>query len=767
MVGLVLVAHSDLLVRGLADVVTQVEPDIRLGLAGGTDDDQLGTSLEKVNAALAAADSGDGVVVLFDLGSAEMTAEAALEFLEDEQRRRIKVVDAPLVEGALVAASTAAGGADLETVAAALGSLARGRAEAAAGEPELERSIKAVLVNPLGLHARPAAQVVRAVRGLDASVRVERDDSGASASATSLLGLVSLGAQGGSTLKIRAGGPDAEQALTRIHRLVEEGFGESGDDRAPAETLAAAGPVAGAPGLAMAPATRIRFGEPRLAATGAADPATERERLAAARQQVRQQLHSSQRTTVDEIFAAQALVLDDPELEAATTSRLDAGASAERAWWESVTEQRDRIAALSAEVFAARAADIEDVGRRVLEALGVELATAQIPEGHIVLADDLTPAQMQALHAAGAAGAATRGGSPTAHMAIVARNLGLPLVLRLGDELDRVSDGEPIVLDADRGVIERGPSQTRQAEVRTRIQQREQDQRRKRALASTPVVRSDGQRIEIAANVASVQEAEQALRYGADGVGLLRTEFLFVGRTRLPDEDEQVEALGEIVAALRGKPAIIRTLDIGGDKSSPALDLDPQRNGFLGVRGLRLSLRRPALLLTQLRAILRVAADHPVRIMFPFVTTTGELELARQHLGRAQEGLRAGGVATGEPQGVGIMVEIPVAALNARNFLDQVDFFSVGTNDLAQYLAAAGRTVEEVAELATAAIPVIEDLIRNLCTVAAERDRWVGVCGELAGDPDVAERLVRAGVTELSMAPPAIPAVKERLLRVL
>jgi phosphocarrier protein FPr len=350
-------------------------------------------------------------------------------------------------------------------------------------------------------------------------------------------------------------------------------------------------------------------------------------------------------------------------------------------------------------------------------------------------------------------------------MAIVARNVGLPLVLRAGAEVDGIADGDIIVVDGDNGTFEVNPSSDRQQALRDQLAQQAKQQDARRAAAHAPVFRPDGRQIEVAANVASVHEAELAVSYGADAVGLLRTEFLFADRTTLPSEDEQVTVLDAILTALEGRPAIIRTLDIGGDKANAALDLDPVRNGFLGVRGIRMSLRDPELFGVQLRAVLRVAATHPVRIMLPFVTTVEEVVAAREHLARARAELDEREVAAGDPE-FGMMIEVPVTALRPEPFLEHVDFVSVGTNDLFQYLTAAGRTVEEVSALAGAARPALDDLIATICRAADDAGRWVGVCGEIAAEPDTAARLVELGVTELSMAPAAIPSVKERLRKV-
>jgi phosphoenolpyruvate-protein phosphotransferase/dihydroxyacetone kinase phosphotransfer subunit len=767
-VGLVLVSHSRDLVRGLRDLVAQMEPDVPVGIAGGTEDGDLGTSLDLINAALDDADEGGGAVILFDLGSAEMTAESALEFLDDERRDRFALVDAPLVEGALAAAGSAGGDGTLDDVASAARSA--GRAAGAAKETppapadsqEPTHSATLQIRNAQGLHARPAGQLVRALRPLDASVRIERGDTGQHADAASLLGLVGLGATAGTEIVVHAGGAEAEHAIATVRALVEEGFGEplaentAGPERsAPSDVTE---PLPGAPGLAIGPARWFRQGEPRLPDHDVDGRAS----LARARDQVRTELERMGGAGAD-IFAAQAEVLDDPQLTEAVDAHLADGVPVARAWWTAIRAQRDRVAELPGEVFAARAADIDDVGRRVLRRLGIDVGTIEVEPGQIVIADDLNPTQVQAIHGGDGAGAIVRQGTPTSHMAIVARNLGLPLVLRAGAGIDDIADGVTVVVNGDEGTFEINPASDRQQVLRDELARRRQEFQAARGAAQAPVTRSDGRRIEVAANVASVREAELAVSYGADGVGLLRTEFLFADRPTLPSEDEQTAALGEILDALDGRPAIIRTLDIGGDKPTAALDLDPIRNGFLGVRGIRMSLRDPDVFRTQLRALLRLAAEHPVRIMFPFVTTVDEVVAARGHLDRARVELEERGQAAGRLDGVGMMIEVPVAALRPEPFLDHVDFVSVGSNDLFQYLTAAGRTIEEVSALADTARHTLDGLITTICRAADRAGRWVGVCGEIASEPDTAARLIELGVTELSMAPAAIPAVKARL----
>lgn len=788
MIGLVLVSHSAALAGGVAELSAQMGEGVTIAAAGGTDDGEIGTSLELVMAAIAEADSGDGAIVLYDLGSAQMTAEMALEMLDDEQRSRVLLVDAPLVEGAISAATEAAGGADLGTVRAAAEAAGGGPRQAAgAAEPGAPavagEEQQFTLPNPLGLHARPAAMVVRALRGLDAEVTIRRTDSGASTSGRSILGLVGLAAGGGIEVAVSAGGPDAPEALAAVTGLIEDGFGEmeepaaagavqpsapAGTSREPGRPAATAGALVGqpgAPGIAVGPLTRLHLQPVAVPDEPVGDAAQERARLAEARREVAAGLEQRGRrgdgaAPEADIFAAHAELLADPELDALVEDGLAAGRSAAAAWADAIEEQRQRVAALPGEVFAQRAADVADVGRQVLAAL---LGVQQRPDvgiGSIVFADDVVPSLVPALRDAGAAGLALAGGSATSHVAVLARGLGLPLVVGLGDALQGLAEETPALLDGDQGLLRPDPP----AEVVRSAQETQEQERlaheQARAGAAARAVTPDGTAITVAANVASVAEARAAVEEGADEVGLLRTELAYLDRQGLPGEDEQVEVLSAILDVLHPRPVVVRTLDVGGDKPAPALGLDPVRNGFLGQRGLRLSLARPDLFRTQLRAILRAASGHHVRLMFPLVTTVEEVRAAKQQLSDARASLEADGQPFGDVEQVGIMVEVPAAALAADYLAPEVDFFSIGSNDLLQYVMAADRTLSEVAALRDPHHAALLRLVAMTCDAARAAGCWVGVCGETAGDPDLARLLIGLGVTELSMAPRSIPAVK-------
>jgi phosphocarrier protein FPr len=359
-------------------------------------------------------------------------------------------------------------------------------------------------------------------------------------------------------------------------------------------------------------------------------------------------------------------------------------------------------------------------------------------------------------------GIAAARGTATAHAAILARALGIPAVVGLGSSVLAIAEATPVLLDGGDGTVLVAPSG--EAVDRARRERAQIAERRSlaRRHAREPAITRDGTTIEVAANLGGAGGAASAVELGADGVGLLRTEFLFLDRQAIPAEEEQAGTIAEIASALEGRPLIVRTLDVGADKPLPAVPMAPEQNPFLGRRGIRLSLEHRELLAAQLRAVLRVAADYPVKVMFPMVATAAELEAALEEVSRAR-------AATGvdAPLEVGIMVEVPSAALQARRLAGLADFFSVGTNDLTQYTMAAERGNELVGDLLSGPQPAVLRLIRETVAGAKAHGRWVGVCGELAGDPAVAVLLAGLGVCELSMAPPMIPEVKQALRAVI
>jgi multiphosphoryl transfer protein len=355
-------------------------------------------------------------------------------------------------------------------------------------------------------------------------------------------------------------------------------------------------------------------------------------------------------------------------------------------------------------------------------------------------------------------GIATAHGTATAHAAILARALGLPAVVGLGDAVLGITEDTTVLIDGEAGTLQVDPPDDVKRDAAERRERADQRRATARERAHETGATRDGTRIEVFANLGKAGEAAKAVELGAEGVGLLRTEFLFLDRAELPGEEEQAETLREIAVALDGRPLVVRTLDAGADKPLPALPMPPEANPFLGVRGIRLGLERRDVLATQLRAILRVAAEYPLKAMLPMVATLDEILAARSELdrARAETGIDA-------PLEFGIMVEIPAAALTATRLAEHVDFFSLGTNDLTQYTMAAERGDERLATLLTGPQPAVLRLVKATVEAAAAHGRWVGVCGELAGDPAAAVLLAGLGVTELSMAPALVPEAKAAL----
>jgi len=524
--------------------------------------------------------------------------------------------------------------------------------------------------------------------------------------------------------------------------------------------------VAASPGVAVGRVFQVRREEIAVAETGA-DAQTEQRRLEHALDEARVQLDALQarlRAEADPgkaaIFAAHAELLEDPELVDAAQALLAHGKSAGFAWRAAVSAQADRLAGLSNELLAARANDLRDVGRRVLRLLAGETTAAapQYPDEAILVAEDLTPSDTASLDRSRVLGFCTVAGGATSHVAILARSLDLPAVAGIEARALAVANGTLAILDGSRGELRLDPPAHELEAVRARQQRLAERRRAEAGAAHAPAVTRDGTRIEVAANVRGAAEAEEAVRLGGDGVGLLRSEFLFLDRDQAPSEDEQYEAYRAVARALgRERPLVVRTLDVGGDKPLAYLPLPREENPFLGVRGLRLLLDHADVLRTQVRAILRASTEGRLHLMLPMVARLEELRAARRLIEEERERL---GVA---PVPVGIMVEVPSAALLADAFAREADFFSVGTNDLTQYTLAMDRGHPKLAPFVDGLDPAVLRLVAEAARAAAAHGRWIGVCGGIAGDLQAVPLLVGLGVGELSVSVPSIPAVKARV----
>ena len=469
-----------------------------------------------------------------------------------------------------------------------------------------------------------------------------------------------------------------------------------------------------------------------------------------------------------DIFDAHAEFAADPELASLATTAIETGASAERGVTEAFGTFRELLSASSSEYLAARADDLDDVRDRVVAILqGREVLQAVPDERSVVVASALTPSQTAGLPRQLIAALVTETGSPTSHAAILARSLGIPAVVACEGLLEAVGAGAEAIVDGSSGEVTLEPDDEQRRVAQTRI---EEERERDEALASlrdVPGQTADGHRVELAANIGSADDLKPAVEAGAEGSGLVRTEFLFQSRQSAPSVDDQIVFYRQVLQAFDGHRVVFRTMDVGADKPLPFVERDPEENPALGLRGIRLHLARPELLRDQLRALLRahqqlVGQDAGrLAIMFPLVAVVHEVVEARRILNEvaAEEGVDLDGIE------VGVMIEVPSAALGAARVAEHVDFMSIGTNDLLQYLFAVDRLHGGVADIADVCEPDALGLIGQVIEAGHAGGAWVGVCGEAASDPLVAAALVGLGIDELSMTRVAIPEVKDALAK--
>ncbi|HSI13137.1 MAG TPA: phosphoenolpyruvate--protein phosphotransferase [Chthoniobacter sp.] len=633
------------------------------------------------------------------------------------------------------------------------------------------KSVDAKLGTSAGLHARPATAFVDLANEFTSDIRVMCN--GKMANGKAMASLLKLGAEGGAMLHIIAAGADADAALTALKAAVESGLGDEEEKKPRADLRAwvpessgrAIAGVSASPGLAIG--KLHHFQADRIVVKDApGDTDLEwkklREAIDSARAQL-QDVYEGMKLRVGKneaaIFRAHQAFLTDAELFGEATALIEGGHSAAWSWQQAIENRVKEVQSVTDQRVAGRAADLHDVGQRVLRLLATtEHSEASLPDEPVILvADDLTPSDTAKLDPQRILGIVTVQGGPTSHTAIIARSLDIPAIVGAGPAVFELTAGITCILDSTSGSLYTEPSAAELESARLFqhdiLHQREGEHFER----YQPALTTDGHRIEVVANIGKASEAATAVDAGAEGVGLLRTEFLFLGRDTPPSEEEQFAAYSEMTRALNGLPLIIRTLDIGGDKVVPYLNLPHEENPFLGVRGIRLCLRKPELFLPQLRAIYRASVTGPVKIMFPMIATLEDLRAAKEVAEQVRAEL---GV---PPVEIGIMIEVPSAVVMAPELARECDFFSIGTNDLTQYVLAMDRMHAALAKQVDGLHPAVLRLIDQTVRGAQSAGKWVGVCGGLAGDPRGAVILTGLGVSELSMSIPSIAAVKAHL----
>lgn len=637
---------------------------------------------------------------------------------------------------------------------------------------QFDISTTVTIGNEHGLHARPATQFITLAQSFTADVFVEAN--GRIVNGKSLAELLKLGATNGTEINIHAKGEDAHKALTQLEKAVKEKLGET--EPVPAKeiiqhewtpqnvekTFFAA---AASPGLAVGKSFLFSSQTINYDETGT-DYNQElynlNQALSAAAESL-QELYNQVRyrtgATDAAIFQAHQAFLADPDILAEVKELLLIGKSAAFAWHKTIEKRVEALKESPDRHLAARALDLKDVGRRVLKFIaGHHEQDFQFPDHPVILlAEDLTPSDTASLDPQMILGLCSAAGGPTSHSAIIARSLDIPSLVGVGPTLLDIPNGTDLILDGTNGALYISSSQEDLDQAQTVLASLSKQRKIEFEQRFEPALTTDGTRITIGANIGNTKDARKAIDAGAESVGLMRTEFLFLDRQAPPTEDEQYEHYKEMAESLHGLPLILRTLDIGGDKNVPYINLPKEQNPFLGERGIRLCLNRPELFLIQLKAIFRASLYGNVQIMFPMISTLEELIQARTLAETAR-------IEIGAPRvKIGMMVEVPSVVAMAEEFAANVDFFSIGTNDLTQYMLAIDRVHPTLASKADSLHPAVLRMIAKVVEASQKENIWTGVCGGLAGDPLGAAILAGLGVRELSMVVPSIAAVKSKL----
>jgi len=641
------------------------------------------------------------------------------------------------------------------------------------------KQLELTIRNQTGLHARPAKVLVNLAKQFKSDVRISCRDK--RANAKSMVSVLTLGAACGSIVSLEIQGEDEEMALSALENAINDGLGdaEAHAEPEPAPAPSLEGPpevqealpagtirgIAASPGIAVGSVFQYKpfdWGEIDLDALHGPGHRSLEDALATARQQLATlhlEMTGKKLGAEGAIFEAHSEILEDEELVESVRERIAAGSTPARSWKNAIEERATAIAALGDALLSARAADLRDVGNRVLRLLlNIPEKGIALPDTPVVLlARELTPSDTATLDPERVLGFGMVNGGPTSHIAILARALGLPAVVGAEESLLAVPDRTLVILNANEGTVTQAPNPQVLAQAVAAQSQWLERRRAAREQAEHPAITVDGRRVDVTANAGSNADAVEAVKMCADGIGLLRTEFLFLDRAVAPTEEEQFGVYKAIAETMNPRPVIVRTMDIGGDKPLAYISLKPEANPFLGERGIRLCLTHPELFREQLRGILRAAPHGHLQIMFPMISDITELRRAKVMVEEERRKLGAPAVK------VGIMIEVPSAALLADKLAPEIDFFSIGTNDLTQYTLAVDRGNSGLAAMHDGLHPAVLKLIARTAEASHQYGKRTDVCGELGSDAAAIPILVGLGIDELSVSIPAVPTVKAQI----
>jgi multiphosphoryl transfer protein len=801
MIGIVIVSHSKKLAEGIRELAVQMTRDqVNIAIAAGIDapDNSLGTDTSQIFQAIESVYSDDGVIVFMDLGSAILSTETAIDFFPDYQKENIYLCEAPLVEGVLSAVVQVAGGSNIDSVLTEARNALQAKAsqlgiedtkrEESKGKWIFKESSQEIVLpvrNRLGLHARPAAKFVSTANKFSSEIFVKNLSKNTDfVNAKSINQIITLGVRHGHQIMIASSGIDAGDSILALKKLIESNFNEEEPEfisfplkeedeiQKPEQRADTLTGIPVSPGIAIGPVYIYRPHLPDIPEYVAPSPDIEITRFINAIDEVKkdiERLRQKSSTSMDRydasIFEAHLLYLNDPALIERTRDIIFKEAiNAEAAWQSVIEEMIISYKSLGDQLVRDREVDLLDISSQVISRLtGIRRMHPEPEETAILVVEELNPSEAAQLKKDKILALCSEKGNKTSHSAIMARSIGLPAVFGIGEKIEKIDKNSTLIVDGNQGIIIMNPDMetlTRYRKLRDKeIQEKKEAISRAFQKAST----IDGTTVSVVANVANIADIKSALENGANGVGLFRTEYLYMNRLSLPSEEEQYRIYKEAADLLRNRPLTLRTLDIGGDKPIPYLNIKKEPNPFLGWRGLRYCLDEISIFKTQLRSILRASYQRNVQLMFPMVATVPEVRAAKAILAEVMKELSQDGIPFNQDIKIGVMIEIPSAVVMGPHLIKEVDFFSLGTNDLTQYVLAADRSNSNVVALCDPFDPAVLLMIRETIAAAHAAGKVAGMCGEMAGDLRALPILLGLGLDEFSMIPTVISEWKEKL----